>query len=68
MIAWVRTPPGTEVIASGQWQVVRVVDRTEFPALTRHDLQAPLPARKGFRTPPLNPGKRIESQKRKRRR
>ena len=68
MIAWVRTPPGTELIANGRWQVFHVVDRTELLDIPRHELQAPLLVRKGFRTPPLNPGKRIKSLKPKRRR
>ena len=68
MIAWVRTPPGTELIANGRWQVFHVVDRTELLDIPRHELQAPPPVRKGFRTPPLNPGKRIKSLKPKRRR
>lgn len=35
------------------------------PMLTRSQLEAKPEVRKGFRTPPLNPGKRIKSKKRR---
>lgn len=62
MIAWdSNTRPDGEVISSGTWEVIRVThaarDLTLFQSITRHELQQPLPIRKGFRSPPLNPGR-----------
>jgi hypothetical protein len=65
MIAWgSSTPPGIE-LDRGEWIIYRATERVELPEIRRCDLQAPPPIRKGFRTPPINPGKRIKSKKRR---
>jgi hypothetical protein len=64
MIAWASdTPPGVKVVDRGKWLVVQQVERSPLPEVSRYDLQQPVPIRKGFRSPPLNPRKRVKSKK-----
>jgi len=66
MIAWAsNTPPGVEVVDRGEWIVVRQVERAPLPEISRYDLRQPLAVRRGFRSQPLNPRKRVKPKKRK---
>jgi hypothetical protein len=52
----------------GEWVIRYRHDRDDLLQLMRHELEERVHGRKGFRTPPLNPGKRIRSMKSKKRR
>lgn len=60
-------PPGLE-IDRGEWIIRQVTERVELPEIRKCDLQAGPTVVKGFRSPPINPGKRIKSRKPKKRR
>jgi hypothetical protein len=54
------------IIDEGVWQVYAVTYREPIKKLSKAELQAPVKAPNGFRSSPLNPGKRLPSSRKKR--
>ena len=66
MIAW-HEEDGTEpVIIRGEWRIIQTHTREDIERIAGNVIDE-RPTVKGFRTPPINPGKRIRSPKRKKR-
>lgn len=67
MIAWYDDETTETIIARGEWRIIQTHGRDDLERIAGAPLPDESPQVKGFRTPPINPAKRIRSPKRKKR-